>query len=563
MCEQDARDKGLLVIDLSDAWTPLQFQGIDGGEQDAPSYRSTYLDLADERTDKGPLGRRRYLEPHGILPTLRVVLERLRERERHQCHDAIDDSALDSGVGVFREESFAEGRARLSLEKKIRRNLEMQRERRGLAALRELGEVSPYYERQLERLGRLESKTKAIEAMQNHLRCDALLQRASDGILSWNTSGALRLYQRRNFLRPTAFLDPGTRQALKRSAEENDVRTALRVLRERVAEAASLIEDGSASDQFAPIVGRVLDDPALVRAVGAKPLANAAPDRIGETTNRVAVELGWRDADSIRAFLERHAVQGGFAAVKVAVSAPPEPSYHSEHMELEVVIDPGDTRRTSRPTRRQAEFRPTLTIYAIDGARRIPLVRWPTTVGGWQDKRLPDGGVVKRYMGSVQGDVVWRDLYVEPRWLPPDHTPGKDVIKRDEHGKWRLDRELLGPSYRSAYGLGMLVHHKVVTNREKEIFVDRGIRTHGTGNTLSLARSDSHGCHRLLGLHINRLSAFLLRHRRHERRGIQPTMYKQTFHFKKSFSVSIRERGYLYELTPPVPVRVGREVPAK
>jgi hypothetical protein len=229
-------------------------------------------------------------------------------------------------------------------------------------------------------------------------------------------------------------------------------------------------------------------------------------------------------------------------------------------MQLEVVIDVGDTRKTPKPIRRRLRHRPSLVVFAVHGGRRIPLVRWPTTVGGWQDKRLRGGFVAKRYMGSELGEFVWRDLYVAPRWLPPDNTPDEDVVKRDGRGRWVLDRPLFGPSYRSAYGLAMLVHHVVSTHRGQTNFIDRGIRTHGTGNTLSLRQLDSHGCHRLLGAQVNRLAAFLLRHRKHIRHGSQPTIYRRVFRYHGRFPITIRERGHRFEMTPPIPVVIGKKL---
>ena len=68
-----------LVVDLSDAWAPFLF--ADRANPDEPAkpntYRSTFLDLANERTDPEgaplPPGQHLYLEPFGIPPTLSVL----------------------------------------------------------------------------------------------------------------------------------------------------------------------------------------------------------------------------------------------------------------------------------------------------------------------------------------------------------------------------------------------------------------------------------------------------------------------------------------------------------
>jgi hypothetical protein len=54
-----------------------------------------------------------------------------------------------------------------------------------------------------------------------------------------------------------------------------------------------------------------------------------------------------------------------------------------------------------------------------------------------------------------------------------------------------------------------------------------------------------------------RLADFLLRHRDHAVRGEQPALYRRVvFHNDERFVANITTRGFLYELTPPVPVNV-------
>jgi hypothetical protein len=223
-------------------------------------------------------------------------------------------------------------------------------------------------------------------------------------------------------------------------------------------------------------------------------------------------------------------------------------------MALDVEIDRGDVWYDLRHRPRVAQQRAALVLYVTSGDRRIALVRWPTTIGGWQDE-ITDG-IEKKWKESPVGRRVWRDLYVAPTWLPPTSTPDRELVRHDGGGRYELRRESMGPSYRSAYGLAMLVHHKIDRRRGLDHVEDSGIRTHGTANVTSLARGTSHGCHRLLGVQALRLAGFLLAHRPHVRRGEQREWYRRIVRSHGTFRVAIDTRGYLVELDPPIPVNV-------
>jgi hypothetical protein len=86
---------------------------------------------------------------------------------------------------------------------------------------------------------------------------------------------------------------------------------------------------------------------------------------------------------------------------------------------------------------------------------------------------------------------------------------------------------------------------------------DNGIGTHGSASVTSIVNGSSHGCHRLYNQLAVRLGDFLLHHREHAVRGEQPERYRRfVFHNDESFKAAIDTRGFLYELTPPVPVNV-------
>jgi hypothetical protein len=231
-------------------------------------------------------------------------------------------------------------------------------------------------------------------------------------------------------------------------------------------------------------------------------------------------------------------------------------------MELRVEIDRGDVwyehpytpegERRPQPIQR----RPTLVVWAADASApsgEIAVVRWNTTIGGWQEERSPRGAVTLRYQESDVGPRVWRDLLAGPAWLPPESTP-TDVLVRRAGGRWVLNRALFGPSYRSAYGMLMLIHHEVDASGE---LVDHQIRVHGSSSYPSILRGTSHGCHRLFNHQALHLGGFLLAHRRHVDRGEVEAAYSHEFRAHgRSFRLEIESRGHRYELTPPVAVNV-------
>jgi hypothetical protein len=354
---------------------------------------------------------------------------------------------------------------------------------------------------------------------QGHLACDALfLAPPIDGQYTPATGTALATFQRLVMLVPTGTLDDATRAALALPSRERDFQTVLRVLRERVVAATGLVEDGSARGESGRVLGRDLGPDWPV--AGYPPLPDAAPDRISPATEAAARALGWLDPQTTRRALE-HGVPR-----EVAIALPPVPAHYGE---LTVVIDRGDASR-----------RPALVVYAGS----VALVRWPTTIGGWQDVQVADD-IERRWKESPAGRTQWRDLYVGPTWLPPDSTPDRELVRITDKGNL-LAHEVFGPSYRGAFGVVAFVHAGT-----------DGIRTHATGNLLSLARGVSHGCHRLLGLHAVRLAEFVLAHHGAVRRGDEPVHYRRVVRYEnQSFPVSVESLGYRIELVPPIPVNV-------
>jgi hypothetical protein len=402
---------------------------------------------------------------------------------------------------------------------------------------------------------RLDDQYTGIVAAQQHLVCEGLLrEQDADGSMTWRTGVALEMFQRRNFLMPNNRLDEETRAALAAGSRELDFRFALRVLRERVVDATGLIEDGTAGSGPRPILGRMLDPKPMQAARGAAALAlpNPAPDLISPATEAAAKHLGWTDPDQVLAFLDRNA-----KGLRVALALPPPPAYHAAHMDLSAVIDRGDVYYDDQPIPRTPQRRPNLVIYANDGGTQRALVRWPTTIGGWSDVLSPGGGVVQKWKESDVGKRVWRNLYAAPTWLPPTTTPDRDLVKPLWDGRWELKKSIMGPGPRAAFGMVLLPHSQPVKlPNGTETFWDNGIGTHGSASVTSIVNGTSHGCHRLYNQLAVRLGNFLLRHRDHVVKGQEPTFWRRLVQYRGQFLAKIDTRGFLYEMTPPIPVEV-------
>ena len=517
ICRADSAARGLTIIDLSEDWVPPI---LASGPHDAgPSYRATYQALAQERfTDAGPdaelAPRDRYFELFGIEPTFGVIRARLADPIRHRCHAAIDNRPLAAALAPIVEES---------------RRAAFERVARAPTG---------------------DAFVSTVRATQAHLECDRVFRFPPlDGAYTWQTSSALATFQRGAMILPTGILDAATRDALVLDSRERDFRAALRVLRERVIAATGLIEDGTAGAGEGTVLSRALEPEGTWRVAGYTPLEDAAPDLVSAATEAAAIALGLRDAVSTRAFLAD-------APRAVAVALPPAPPYHSRTMTLTIEIDRGDVWHDVTPRARDVSRRPALIVYALAGARRIPLARWPTTIGGWQDHQLSDGDLVQRWEESPVGHRVWRDIYVGPTWLPPDATPDRELVRTDGDDA-ALASDVLGPSYRAAFGLVEFPHFVEKRARGQTVLVSEDVSTHGSGDLRSVADGASHGCHRLLGLHAVRLADFLLAHEAYVRRGDDATRYRRVVHSgSAAFPIAIDSLGYRLELLSPIPVNV-------
>ena len=540
------------LLDLRDAWTPVLFAVQPDGT--APDFRVNYLALALEKDTVGkPLPANVGLaEMYGVVPSFAIVRARFTQTARYACHAKIDSAPMDKLTRPYGEELASNvkfnNRQRVLLGAVLER-VRVQRnvpDYASLASDRELGDTYARWKT-------TDELYTGIVTAQRHLACEGLLtEKDVDGTFSWVLGQALEQYQRRNFLIPNGRLDPETRTALAIDPRELDFRFALRVLRERVTDATGLIEDGTAGAGPQPILGRMLD-PIAMRGVHGhdKPLANAAPDLISATTEAAAKQLGWTDPAATGAWLAKHA--GG---LRVALALPAPPAYYATHMELSAEIDRGDVWYDEQPVPRVAWRRPAMILYAQDGAVKRPLVRWPTTIGGWADVTV--GGVMKkRWKESDVGPREWRQLYAAPTWLPPDTTPDDELVRWVGRGKWELKKTIMGPGPLSAFGMIRLPHERAIQMKNGTTqYVDNGIGTHGSAVVTSLMNGTSHGCHRLYNHMAIQLGGFLLHHRNHVVKGQQPEHYRRQISVGGGFNAKVDTRGFMFELTPPVHIDV-------
>lgn len=506
---------GRTVVDLGDGWTPRLLTETPEAPQ---AYRATFVALANERLGAGRDWRRarrdRYFELFGIFPSVSVIRGRLYDGERHECHAGIDD-----------------------------------------APLRELAHTLEPWARASSAEQRAEARA-VITVVQAHLRCERLLGAgARAGLLDAPTVDALALYQRRHMLPALPVIDRETRDTLLTPSLELDYRTLLRALRERVSDAAGLIEDGSALNAPERIFRRYIDAADYRRSMRAEPLARGAPDHVARATAAVALALGWTSPEATLHALAR------FSPTLVAVRLPPGPAYAAEPFWLRAEIDVGDA-RSAEPLGavgggRVSGRRPTLTLLAETSLGSVALVRWPTTVGGYKRERLPGGGEALRYKPSPLGRFVWRDLFAAPAWFPPLTTPDRELVQRSASGAWTVDTDVVGPGYASAYGLMALVHHRAPEGSHDTGLVDAAVRTHGSGSYRSVLRGSSHGCHRLFNHLALRLGSFLLSRGAAVRHGQARESYMRPVRWQGEVRpLRVGTRGYRYELTPPLEVDV-------
>lgn len=612
----EARAAGYLDVDLSDEWAPFIFSESDGpsGATKPQFYRQSFIDLANDRVAPSDLVRagpthpletaaaravrlareqeearlaarrrrrapdptpkppaRNYLEVFGIPPTLSVLATRVAGDASRGCEppSAADDQALRAWDGEVTYQSHEQARREFAQAEADRAWIAS----RWAASARDAGvslpdagtpsdawldalAADPKLAARIERYRRGQRRVAAVRAAQALLVCaDFLSPRARfvPGQFDLPTHEALATFERANDIFGWGFLNPDTATALLTPALARHHATFRRILTERIADAAGIIEDGSATGGRKPA--------SYVDEQGAR---QPVPNLIEDFTNSFIAATGLTAPEHVAGFLQRLGGEGR-ARLHVAWKPPALPPYYAAEMNLSVEIDRGDVwydfpwDTAGKAIEQRRERYPSLALYTTWRNQRILLARWRTTIGSWRSEMHADGHVYYKYKNSDVGPRIWRDIVAAPVWIPPDGTPSRDLLTRrvlDPHEGpvTTVNTDVMGPGFASAYGLVMAIHHQVT--RGGGLF-DNQIRTHGSVDYTSIARRFSHGCHRIVNVRAVRLFGFVLRHHAFERLGAMPLAMKRWFDVDgQAYGYAMNTRGYLYRLRNPIPVQV-------
>ncbi len=571
LSEDEAAAIGLTIIDLSDGWVPFVFSDRDRkGEQPTPNrVGSLYVELAGggapaaptmaqarkivraTRKERPTQSSEQYLEVFGISPSLTQLRRRALDEVDRPCFSRVDFEKIRRfrGMIAYRDNRTAHENARAGAKLSMQLAAEMERERtRSPSPLLRIAD-----DRQKSAIERAIVHDALVE-IQKQLVCEGLLTSTHDsGGLDWETHQALLKFEQKNRIFGWGNLGGDTLEALKKKPNERLFDAIKRVLQERIADAAGIIEDGSSRR-----------NPKFRGYLDTDRKHHPLPDLVSLFTEAALEQLGIRSTgdaiDFLRDFNERE-----LAELKVAVRLPDLPPYYSDVMHLSAEIDRGDVwyeyPYTPRGKRRgqPREKLPRLTLYTTWLGQKIPLVSMNTTIGSWQNELAPDGYEYLKYKNSNPGLQYWKQIVAGPVWLPPPTTPPKEIIKDVTYRGHKVrvvDYDQIGPWYKSAYGLVAAIH-LTSGGDERNVWTDNGIRSHGSHDYTSVQHRYSHGCHRLYNHLAIRLFSFVLRHAAHRRIGHIEETSRVTFELDdKDYTISVNDRGYHYDLRKPIPIHV-------
>jgi hypothetical protein len=573
-----ARTAGLLDVDLGDAWAPFIFQDTSGDPNDPPkpnAYRETFVALANEKVNEDGQppkpGEHNYLEVFGIPPTPSVLAPRLEEdvaAAREACLDRVDRVGLEQWTGnigyldrdrskrdyleALRDADWVKKESEARAAEGADAGLTAPAPDQVLTALR----ADPKARGRVDRYLRGQARLRAVRALQARLTCEGLLSTKSryvDGQYDLPTHEALAVWERRHDIFGWGMLGGETLGALLQPNRQLLFDDFWRVVAERVADAAGVVEDGSINQ------ARRRNPPTYKDEKG---VAHVVPDVIGDHVKALLAAIGVATPEDVVSFLRAH--KAGLATLHVAFAAPGLPAYYTaDPMAMSVEIDRGDVwydlpfDGRGRPVVQRRDHYPHLTLFTLWHGQKIPLCWWRTTIGSWRSELHADGHVYMKYKNSDVGPRVWKNIVAAPVWVPPDGTPAKDllttkVLDRKVGPVTVVNTDVMGPGFQSAYGLVLAIHID-----PKRGGFDNQIRTHGSDDYTSIARRFSHGCHRLVNNRAVRLYDFVLRHRRFQRQGNVPLFLKKRFEVEgKPYRYELKTRGYYYELDEPVAVNV-------
>jgi hypothetical protein len=557
-----AARSGYTIIDFSDDWTPFIFQ-----PQTAPDgtvlknrYRRVFVGLANDTLDEDgeplPAGEKNYLELYGIPPSFGVLRARFMANETQTCHATINQEKLEEveTIAYVAPQKLRAANQKLA---RLQRELEAARRKAKVTTLAELAEKEPGLAAKVKTYERRMAEKEAMSEVEKRLACEGMFKkgmRHATGVYDDAMRLAVRRFQQKNMIYEANYLRRRTMDALAQPPLANDHQAFLRVLRERVVDAAGVVEDGTVE---------IKNEPPSYAGRSGKTLQ--VRNLVDELTKSAAEQLGLATQEGSLAFFKRHKA-ADFRRMRLAVKLPALPEYYAPDMDLSIVIDRGDVWydlpwdengvRHPQPRRRYPSFHLNLRY----NNQRIPLARWRTTIGGWRAEQASDGYEYFRYKGSDVGSRVIRNIVAGPVWIAPESTPIRALLKmKSVRGAWQrvVNYDELGPGYLSAYGL--VAGYFVQPGRNGRPDWDNGIRAHGSSQYLSMYSPEgySHGCHRLPNHQAIRLYGFILRHRPMRPLGDQGMGFARQFLWKDNvFEIRLPSRGYSYLLDPPLPVEV-------
>lgn len=553
-----AARSGYTIVDFSDDWTPFIFaeQKAEDGTTLHNRYRRVFVGLANDTLDEDgeplPASERNYLELYGIPPSFGNLRGRFLADETQTCHATISQEKLEEVESIAYVAPPKMRAADLKMAR-LKRELEEARRKARVPSFAELAQKDPTTAPKVKAYERRMAEKDAMTEVEKRLACEGMFkkgQRHTTGVYDDAMRMAVRRFQQKNMIYEANYLRSKTMDALARPPLTNDYAAFMRVLRERVADAAGVVEDGTADGKsFTNKAGKAV------------PMRNL----VDELTQAAAAQLGLDTQEAALAFFKRHPASD-FRRMRAAVKLPSLPEYYGPNMDLSIVIDRGDVWydlpwdangvRQPQPRKRYPSFQ----LYVKHNGQRVLLARWRTTIGGWRAEQASDGYEYFRYKGSDVGSRVIRNIVAGPVWIAPESTPIRSLVKmRSVGSSWQrvVNYDELGPGYLSAYGL--VAGYFVQPGRNGRPDWDNGIRAHGSSDYLSIYSSEgySHGCHRLPNHIAIRLYDFILRHRPMRPLGDQGMGFARQFLAGDDvFEIRLPSRGFSYQLDPPVPVEV-------
>src|SRR5262249_35406141 len=199
--------------------------------------------------------------------------------------------------------------------------------------------ADPKLRGRVDRYTRGQARVRAVRAMQARLLCEGLLSarsRYTPAMYDLPSHEALATWERKHDIFGWGFLGGETLGMLLRPTRELSLEAFKRVLAERVADAAGIVEDGSINNL------RKKNPPTWRDASGA---IQPVPNLIDDHVKALMAAIGVATPEEMIAFLRAH--KDALPTLHIAYKAPPLPEYYqpeegASQMNVSVVIDRGD-----------------------------------------------------------------------------------------------------------------------------------------------------------------------------------------------------------------------------